>query len=229
MRTAAASLYARQRYHCPIRWRRVFDISRVICGSARYLRSGAKNIDSDGKAYLYYGGSAGANLGIQQLNTNTMTSFSAPLNVITPPGFTEAAFMSKRNGIYYISYSNGNWQNNTYNVRYATAPSPLGPWTYKGQILAPDSLHKGPGSHAFLQVPDTDIWYICYHYWDSVYSTRHVALDSIYYNPDGTIKPIAMTAATKAETCSGDRIVYKNIICTYMKSINANIMKLNQA
>jgi hypothetical protein len=150
-------------------------------------------IDSDGKAYLYYGGSAGANLGIQQLNTNTMTSFSAPLNVITPPGFTEAAFMSKRNGIYYISYSNGNWQNNTYNVRYATAPSPLGPWTYKGQILAPDSLHKGPGSHAFLQVPDTEIWYICYHYWDSVYSTRHVALDSINYNPDGTIKPIAMT------------------------------------
>jgi autotransporter-associated beta strand protein len=149
--------------------------------------------DTDGKAYLYYGGSAGANLGIRQLNTNNLTSFSGPLNVVTPSGFTEAAFMSKRNGVYYISYSNGSWQTNTYNVRYATSSSPLGPWNYQGQILTTDHLHKGPGSHAFLQLPGTDIWYICYHYWDSVYSTRHVALDSLNYNANGTIKPVTMT------------------------------------
>lgn len=150
-------------------------------------------IDTDGKAYLYYGGSAGSNLGIRQLDTNTMTSFSGSLNVVTPTAFTEAPFMSKRNGVYYISYSNGSWQTNTYNVRYATSSSPIGPWTYKGQILTSDSLHKGPGSHAFLQVPNTDIWYVCYHYLDSVYSVRHVALDSLNYNPDGTIKPVTMT------------------------------------
>lgn len=150
-------------------------------------------IDTDGRAYLYYGGSAGANLGIRQLNTNTMTSFSGSLSVVTPSGFTEAAFMSKRNGIYYISYSNGSWKTNTYNVRYATSSSPTGPWTYRGQILTSDSLHKGPGSHAFLHVPAPDAWYICYHYWDSVYSTRHTALDSLSFNPDGTIKPVTMT------------------------------------
>ena len=149
--------------------------------------------DTDGKVYLYYGGSAGSNLGIRQLNTNDLVSFSAALSVVTPANFTEAAFMSKRNGVYYISYSNGSWQTNTYNVRYAIGSSPLGPWTYKGQILVTDSLHKGPGSHALLQVPNTDIWYICYHYWDSVYATRHVALDVLNYNADGTIKPVAMT------------------------------------
>jgi hypothetical protein len=150
-------------------------------------------IDTDGKAYLYYGGSGGSNLGIQQLNTNNMTSLTGSLSVVTPPNFTEASFMSKRNGVYYISYSNGSWETNTYNVQYATASSPLGPWTYRGKILTSDSLHKGPGSHAFLQVPNTDTWYICYHYWDSVYSARHVALDSLNYNSDGTIKPVAMT------------------------------------
>ena len=172
-------------------------------------------MDTDGKAWLYYGGSAGANLGIRQLDTNTMTSFSGPLNVVTPSGFTEAPFMHKRNGIYYISYSNGNWQNNTYNVRYATASSPLGPWTYRGQILTPDSGHKGPGSHAFLQVPGTDTWYICYHYWDSVYSTRHTAIDTLSFNPDGTIKPVKMTdggtvARWETVTAPGYFIVHTN-------------------
>lgn len=162
-------------------------------------------VDTDGKAYLYYGGSAGANLGIRQLNTNDMVSFNGSLSVVTPPNFTEAAFMSKRNGLYYISYSNGSWQTNTYNVQYATSSSPKGPWAYKGRILTSDSLHKGPGSHAFLQVPNTDNWYVCYHYWDSVYSTRHVALDSLNYNSDGSIKPVLMTGGgivSRWESCS---------------------------
>jgi autotransporter-associated beta strand protein len=180
-------------------------------------------IDTDGKAYLYYGGSAGANLGIRQLNTNNMTSFSGSLSVVTPANFTEAPFMSKRNGIYYISYSNGSWQTNTYNVRYATSSSPTGPWTYKGQILTSDSLRKGPGSHAFLQVPNTDTWYICYHYWDSVYSARHVALDSLNYNSDGTIKPVTMTGGgtvTRWESYSlpGYYIVHTNGVTKLVNS-----------
>jgi autotransporter-associated beta strand protein len=150
-------------------------------------------VDTDGKAYLYYGGSGGANLGIQQLNPTNMTSLIGSLSVVTPANYTEAPFMSKRNGIYYISYSNGSWETNTYNVQYATSTSPLGPWTYQGRILTSDSFHKGPGSHAFLQVTNTDIWYICYHYWDSVYSARHVGLDLFSYNADGSIKPVTMT------------------------------------
>lgn len=180
-------------------------------------------IDTDGKAYLYYGGSAGANLGIRQLDTNTMTSFIGPLNVVTPSGFTEAPFMSKRSGTYYLSYSNGSWKTNTYNVRYATSSSPIGPWTYRGQILTSDSLHKGPGSHAFLQVPNNDTWYICYHYWDSVYSTRHTALDSLSYNPDGTIKPVTMTgggtvARWEAFSAPGYYIVHTNGVGTLVNS-----------
>jgi len=180
-------------------------------------------IDTDGKAYLYYGGSAGANLGIRQLNTNDMTSFTGTLSVVTPSGFTEAPFLSKRNGIYYISYSNGSWKTNTYNVRYATSSSPKGPWTYKGQILTSDRLHKGPGSHAFLQVPNTDTWYICYHYWDSVYSTRHTALDALSYNPDGTIKPVTMSGGgvvTRWDPLSlpGYYIVHTNGVATLVNS-----------
>lgn len=180
-------------------------------------------IDTDGSAYLYYGGSAGANLGIRQLNTNDMVSFSGPLSVVTPSGFTEAPFVSKRNGIYYISYSNGSWKTNTYNVRYATSTSPKGPWAYKGQILTSDRLHRGPGSHAFLQIPNTDTWYICYHYWDSVYSTRHTALDPLNYNADGTIKPVTMTgggvvARWESFSMPGNYIVHTNGVARLLDS-----------
>jgi hypothetical protein len=131
-------------------------------------------------------------LGIQKLNSD-MISLSGSLSVVTPTNFTEGPFMSKRNGLYYMSYSNGHWNDSTYNVQYATSTSPMGPWTYRGQILSSDSGHKGPGHHAFVQVPNTDTWVIVYHYWDTLYSARHTSTDYITYNADGTIAPIAMT------------------------------------
>lgn len=149
-------------------------------------------VDGDGQAYMYYGGSWGSNLAIQKLNSN-MTSLSGSLSIVTPSYYTEGPFMSKRNGLYYMSYSNGAWNNDTYNVRYSTASSPMGPWTYRGQILSSDATHKGPGHHSFLQVPGTDTWYIVYHYWDTSFAARHVAIDSLSYNADGTIKPVVMT------------------------------------
>ncbi|KDR81935.1 hypothetical protein GALMADRAFT_264216 [Galerina marginata CBS 339.88] len=47
--------------------------------------------------------------------------------------FFEAAWMHKRNGVYYFSYSTGN----THYLCYATGSSPLGPFTYRGRILEP--------------------------------------------------------------------------------------------
>lgn len=47
--------------------------------------------------------------------------------------FFEAAWMHKRNGVYYFSYSTGD----THFLCYATGASPLGPFTYGGRILEP--------------------------------------------------------------------------------------------
>lgn len=151
-------------------------------------------VDTDGQAYMYYGGSWGTSLAIQKLNSN-MTTLNGAVSIVTPANFTEGPFMTKRNGTYYMSYSNGAWNNDTYNVRYSTATSPMGPWTYRGQILTSDATHKGPGHHSFLQVPNTDTWYIVYHYWDTAFSARHVAMDSLKFNADGTIQPVVMIGA----------------------------------
>ena len=149
-------------------------------------------------SYFYAGGSAGSKLRVFKLNPN-MTSFDREIIVATPPMFTEGPFMHYRNGIYYMSYSHGRYNNDTYSVYYCTAPSPTGPWTYRGLVLASDYQHKAPGHHSFLYNAAMDQWYIFYHRYNDQtgsgpYSgSRQIAIENMYYNPDGTIVPFELS------------------------------------
>ncbi|MFC5683088.1 RICIN domain-containing protein [Flavobacterium sp. MAHUQ-51] len=148
--------------------------------------------DDDGKNYIYYGGSGQSKLSVRTLNSD-MVSVSEPLD-ITPPNYTEGPFMVKRKGIYYMMYSNGYWGNDSYNVRYSTSTSPIGPWTYQGVILSSNSEDKGPGHHSVIKIGDCDEYYIVYHRYENASSgDRKIAIDHMYFNSDGLIEPINMT------------------------------------
>ncbi|MDR2673327.1 MAG: family 43 glycosylhydrolase [Opitutaceae bacterium] len=153
---------------------------------------------ASGKYYLYAGGSAGAKLRVFELAPG-MAGLAAEIPVKTPPRFTEGAFMHFRDGLYYLSYSHGNYKTASYSVHYATAPSPAGPWAYRGAILASDALHKGPGHHSFFINPADGAELIAYHRYDGesgngpYKSRRKIAFERVYYNADGTIRPIVMT------------------------------------
>src|SRR3546814_10799351 len=77
--------------------------------------------------------------------TPDLLTIDHEVKVAQPPHFTEGAFMHERDGIYYLSYSHGRWNDATYSVHYATAPGPTGPWTYRGVILTTDGTYNGPG------------------------------------------------------------------------------------
>src|SRR3546814_16140202 len=77
-----------------------------------------------------------------------MVTIDREVAVETPPHFTEGAFMHKRGSTYYLSYSSGSYRHDSYQVHYATAPSPTAPWTYRGQIVERDARSKGPGHQA---------------------------------------------------------------------------------
>ncbi len=151
-----------------------------------------------GKTYLYAGGSASARLRVYELKS-TLTEVAHEIQVETPPKFTEGAFMHQRQGRYYLSYSHGNWQRSSYSVHYATAITPLGPWTYRGAILTSDETHKGPGHHSFVQQPGSGQWLIVYHRWedqtgDGPYQgSRQVCIDLLDYDANGLIQPIKLT------------------------------------
>ncbi|OGX82145.1 hypothetical protein BEN47_18765 [Hymenobacter lapidarius] len=151
-------------------------------------------VDDNGQAYIYYGGSNGSKLVARKLNADMVSlTADAPVN-ITPQNFTEGPYMVKRNGTYYMTYSNGSWTNASYNVQYATGTSPLGPWTYRGSVLSSDVQNQGAGHHSITRIPGCDEYYITYHrYQNNDFSMRYVAIDRLYFAADGSIQQVNMT------------------------------------
>ncbi len=150
-----------------------------------------------GRRLLYAGGSNGSTLRVFELAPD-MVTVAREVPVDQPPCFTEGAWMHERNGIYYLSYSSGNYDRSNYSVRYAVSRSPTGPWRYGGAILVGDRTFKGPGHHAFFRDPRDGAWLVAYHRWEyqsgdgPFTDKRKVALARVTYRPDGAIEPIAI-------------------------------------
>lgn len=155
--------------------------------------------DDDGSWYMYYGGWQHCNvvkladdlLGLSCFPDGTV------YREITPEGYVEGPFMFKRDGRYYFMWSEGGWTSPNYCVAYAVSDNPFGPFKRIGKILQSDpEVGTGAGHHSVLQIPGRDEWYIVYHR-HPIGSTdgndRVVCIDRMYFNEDGTIKPVKIT------------------------------------
>ena len=155
-------------------------------------------IDDDGQAYMYYGGWGHAN--VVKLNSDMVSlgrfADGSTYREITPAGYTEGSQLVKRNGKYYLMWSEGFWGGPDYSVSYAIADSPTGPFVRRDKVLAQDpAIARGAGHNAVLNIPGTDTWYIVYHrrplsQTDGNY--RQLAYDRMTFNPDGTINRVTM-------------------------------------
>ena len=151
--------------------------------------------DDDGQAYLYWGSYWGARAA--KLKPN-MIELDGP--VVTPQGlddFWEAPFMFKRNGLYYMIYAandtNGCVTSSSYACqRYATATSPMGPWTHRGVVLGQVSSTT---NHAGVAQFNGQ-WYMVYHNANAPGGgdfRRSVAVDLLRFNTDGTMQRVTQT------------------------------------
>ena len=103
-------------------------------------------VDDDKQAYFYYGG-GGRCVGAKM--KNNMMELAEPLRPMEGlKDFHEAAWIHKRNGIYYLSYADNHAVNGkgANRLNYATSNSPLGPWTYQGIYLEPTGCDTSHGS-----------------------------------------------------------------------------------
>lgn len=155
--------------------------------------------DDDGTHYLFYGGWSHCNLGILKPD---FTGFieredGSIFKEITPEGYVEGPFVFKRNGSYYFMWSEGNWTDGSYKVVYAMADDVEGPYKKIGTVLESDTdVATGAGHHSVIQVPNTDEWIMVYHRRpipNEGRDHRVTCMDYMYFNPDGTIKPIIIT------------------------------------
>ncbi|KAI3394507.1 hypothetical protein diail_2596 [Diaporthe ilicicola] len=155
-------------------------------------------IDEDGQAYIYYGGHSHANVALLNEDMTSIGNFSdgTQFKEITPTNYVEGAQMFKRNGVYYMMWSEGGWTGPDYAVSYAMADSPVGPFERKAKILQQDlAVATGSGHNGVINIPGTDIWYIVYHrrpLGDDNGDHRQLAYDRMYFNEDGSIAEVVM-------------------------------------
>jgi arabinoxylan arabinofuranohydrolase len=153
----------------------------------RYMIDPNVFIDDDGRAYLYVGG--GRQLGVVKLKADMITR-DGPIQRLEMPEFYEGVWIHKRDGLYYASYpTRPEGKGKQANVMvYSMAKSPLGPWDYQGELLDNRS-HNVHGSIAEFKGQ----WYLFYHVEGPRHWERRVCVERLFYNDDGTIKPIQMS------------------------------------
>ena len=108
-------------------------------------------VDDDGRVYIYWG-TFGQLRGMEL--ARDMVTPASPEHIIEGlTGFFEAPWLMKRKGIYYMLYAGNNAGPDSpctpavYHAcqAYGTAPSPLGPWTWRGVVLPARSNSTGNG------------------------------------------------------------------------------------
>lgn len=144
-------------------------------------------IDDNGQAWLFWGNTT---LHYVKLKAN-MTEIDGPFQKIDLPHFTEAPWIHKRNGWYYLSYA----YEFPEKIAYAMSRSIEGPWEYKG-ILNEIAGNCNTNHQSIIEFKGK--WYFIYHNGalvpDAGSFHRSVCIDYLHHNPDGTLRRVIMTS-----------------------------------
>ncbi|MBB3208268.1 beta-xylosidase [Rhodopirellula rubra] len=167
--------------------------------------------DDDGEIYMYYGGWRHCNVVRLSQDCLSLVPFEdgETYKEITPESYVEGAFVLKRNGVYYMMWSEGGWGGPDYSVAYAKSDSPLGPFKRIGKVLQQDpNVARGAGHHSVINIPGTDEWYMIYHRRPLNTQNgnhRETCIEYMYFDEDGNIKPIQLTMeGVKKRTLSAE-------------------------
>jgi len=160
-------------------------------------------VDDDGRVFLYWG--TFGQLRGMELAADMMTPAGGEQVIRGATGFFEAPWLMKRRRTYYLLYAANTAAADSactpavYHAcqAYATAPAPLGPWTYRGVLLRPVSSTT---SHAGA-VAYRGRWYLAYHNADARdggHFRRSVALDEMTWDDTQTPPAIRLVTPTRA-------------------------------
>jgi beta-xylosidase len=160
--------------------------------------------DDDGTSWIAWGN---RQCYIARLKDN-MIELDGPIREITPPHFEEGPWLHKRGSLYYLTYASlHRSKHRDEKVSYATSPSIEGPWTYRGELT-------GSGKYSFTIHPGIaefrGNWYLFLHNaaqtigdQNGSIGRRSVTVEHLYYNADGTMKPVVQTDAGVSGPRSG--------------------------
>lgn len=149
-------------------------------------------VDDDGSVY-YYWGQYHAKGGKLSSDLRTVTSVTDNILTEEEHGFHEGISIRKRNGLYYLSFTDISRGRPTC-IGYAVSKKPLGPFVKKNIII--DNMGCDPQSwnnHGSIACISGE-WYVFYHRsTHNSFFSRQVCAERIAFNDDGTIDEIEMT------------------------------------
>ena len=150
-------------------------------------------IDDDGTPWMAWGN---GDCYMVKLKRN-MVEIDGPIIKVPFRSYSEGPWLFKRNDLYYMVYAADAPGVQAEQIGYSYAKSITGPWTFGG-------LLTGSAKFGFTIHPSViefkKQWYFFYH--DGSYTLdgtpggdcrRQVCVEYLYFNPDGTIKPITLT------------------------------------
>ncbi|MGM9476104.1 family 43 glycosylhydrolase [Pedobacter sp. GSP4] len=150
-------------------------------------------IDDDGRGYLAFTDwRTKGTIVIEQLTDDYLTGTGRVVKSITT-GQTEAPALFKRNGIYYLTYSDPNcgYCSGT-GTSYRTAKSVFGPWS-EGRKISDNSCGGQPSFVSTMKINAETVYLYGSDLWNN--AAKNEALANFYWAPltfaaDGSINPL---------------------------------------
>lgn len=151
-------------------------------------------IDADGTPYMYFDRfNDGLNIWVTELEDDLMTikngTLTKCINVSQPweevwPRVNEGPYVIKHKGLYYMTYSANSYESPFYGIGFATANSPMGPWTKYGgnPILQKPRDLEGVGHSAMFNDKDGNLKIVFHsHNRAGVIQPRKMHISSVYF------------------------------------------------
>ena len=148
-------------------------------------------VEENGDVYLFFGNLVPKYVKLK----DNMVELDGPIEILDLPHFTEASWVHKHNGNYYLSYA-------CYfpeKTCYAMSDSIHGPWEFKG-LLNEIAGNTETNHQSIIEFQGES--YFIYHtgavpprdgHPSGGRFRRSVAIDRLYYNEDGSLKRVIMT------------------------------------
>jgi hypothetical protein len=150
-------------------------------------------LDDDGQGYMVWQhrGLGKMRPDLLDLQDEGQMIFPAKQN-----SYAEGQYIFKRNGIYYLLYTQGG--DEAYQYAYMMSRTGMnGPWIAPEQDIIATTDHKekvfGPGHGSFFHPDGSEQWYFVYLEYGRGSTNRQVYADKMNFNADGTIQPITVT------------------------------------
>jgi xylan 1,4-beta-xylosidase len=175
--------------------------------------------DDDGRYYLYYARYPEFGIFVQPM-ASPVRKKGGPFRLIAPDRdwemkdvpITEAPWMLKHKGVYYLLYSGGSADTEHYAIGYASSKSPLGPFTkYRGNpIIREGKGILGPGHVSVTRDLDGKLWMVYHQQKDGTRGwNRIICIDPLWFDERGvlhgrasraTLEPAPLTTGATEET-----------------------------